>query len=58
MLYLASFIVFLVAVLFMAVGVLLGEDPLRRGCGTPLDCHCGTGKHSGAPRHRCGRSTQ
>lgn len=54
MLYVATLIAFLLAMLAMAIGVLLGRvRTLRRGCG--VECPCSHARTSGANRSNCPR---
>ena len=47
----ASFLAFVGAMTLMAVGVLLGNRRIRRGCGDPEDCNCGASRSPYPPDH-------
>ena len=44
MLFVVSLVAFGLAMVFMALGVLLGRAPLSGSCGRGTDCDCGSAR--------------
>lgn len=54
----AASMVFAGAMGLMAVGLLLGRQPIQRGCGDPRDCECGAAERRGTTNQDDGSASK